>query len=270
MTASKSTSFLPLVAILALASWHCGASTAPALDADVAAIDATAMDSTSDVQCQISCAAPPPGCRYVGEVQCNPPRCPPIECMDAGERDVPDPIDSGERRCRDSAGCGRGEVCQFDMGCGATTGRCTSDGCQSLPVAPQYCGCDGRTIQGTSACLPAQSWASMGPCRADAGSDATPDAGSRFACGESTCDATRQFCERPRGPGICPPPGGAVCPRGCPGCPPLPPASCAPLPAPCAAMPTCDCVSAALCGSPRAAMCTGDARSGITVGCLGV
>jgi hypothetical protein len=34
--------------------------------------------------CMIDCAGPPAGCRYEGEVSCDPPRCPPLVCDDAG------------------------------------------------------------------------------------------------------------------------------------------------------------------------------------------
>ncbi len=78
--------------------------------------------------------------------------------------------------CASNADCASGQVCEFALGCDQTRGACHSNGCQSLPVAPQYCGCDGRTIQQTSACLPARAYRSMGACPdagpVDAGSDA--------------------------------------------------------------------------------------------------
>lgn len=172
--------------------------------------------------------------------------------------------DATSAACVRNSDCGDNRVCQFEMGCEVTVGRCTDASCQSLPVAPQYCGCNGATIQGTSACLPDRPWASMGPCRSDAG----VEGGARFVCGESTCDALLEFCQRPRGPGTCPPPGSPICPRGCPGCPSLPPPSCAPVPAPCAMTPTCDCIAREVCGDPRSATCEGVGGRGITLGCI--
>lgn len=244
---------LVVFAALASLSIHCGSSTTPTIDG-----------STMDATCRMACAAPPPGCRYVGSPQCSPPRCPQIACDDAGGTDVPTPMDARGDTCVRNSDCGANRVCQFEMGCEVTVGRCTDATCQMLPVAPQYCGCDGRTIQGTSACLPDRSWASNGPCRMDAGAEAA----TRFVCGESTCDATREYCQRPRGPGACPPPGSPICPQGCPGCPSLPPPTCAPLPASCTTTPTCDCIAREACGDPRSAVCSGDGSRGITLGCL--
>lgn len=95
------------------------------------------------------------GCTLIG---CLPP--------DAG----PPPVDAPPtvRLCGSNAECAANEVCEFEQGCAVTRGRCASDACHSLPVAPQYCGCNGMTLQQTSACLPDRPWRSMGPC---------PDAG---------------------------------------------------------------------------------------------
>jgi hypothetical protein len=80
------------------------------------------------------------------------------------------PPDAGpvERTCDANNDCAANEVCEFAQGCATMHGRCVSDGCRSLPVAPQYCGCEGATLQQSSACLPDQPWRSMGAC---------PDAG---------------------------------------------------------------------------------------------
>ena len=76
------------------------------------------------------------------------------------------PPDAGpvERTCGANGDCAAAEVCSYAQGCTTTRGRCVSNGCLSLPVAPQYCGCDGATIQEGSACLPDRAWRSYGPC----------------------------------------------------------------------------------------------------------
>ncbi len=91
------------------------------------------------------------GCTLIG---CLPP--------DAG----PPPVDVAPtvRLCGSNAECGAGQVCEFEQGCDVTRGRCASDDCHSLPVAPQYCGCNGLTLQQVSACLPDRPWRSMGAC----------------------------------------------------------------------------------------------------------
>lgn len=86
------------------------------------------------------------------------------------------PRDVGPLRCASNRDCPAGTVCEYAMGCDQTAGTCRSDLCRSLPVAPQYCGCGGRTLQEGSACLPDQPWRAMGACP-DAGA---PDAGGRF------------------------------------------------------------------------------------------
>ena len=59
------------------------------------------------------------------------------------------------------------EVCEYAMGC-ATARALRVQRVPGLPVAPQYCRCDGATIQRGSACLPDRPWRAMGAC---------PDAG---------------------------------------------------------------------------------------------
>ena len=44
--------------------------------------------SGGTASCSPNCAAPPPGCHFVGEATCDPPACPPIECDDAGVTDA--------------------------------------------------------------------------------------------------------------------------------------------------------------------------------------
>ncbi len=93
-----------------------------------------------------------------------------ISIQDIGRADTRDTVDAAPPTCASNAECGTGTVCEFELGCPGTVGHCHSDGCQSLPVAPQYCGCDGVTIQQASACLPDRPWASVGSCPArDAG-----------------------------------------------------------------------------------------------------
>jgi hypothetical protein len=89
--------------------------------------------------------------------------------------DAPPPLDvvtpdAGPVRCASNGDCPSGTLCQYALGCDQTRGTCLSDGCQSLPVAPQYCGCDGRTWP--TRCVAASQGvdaASDGPCRGDVG-----------------------------------------------------------------------------------------------------
>jgi hypothetical protein len=168
--------------------------------------------------------------------------------------------------CANNSECPPTMLCQFEAGCGETRGVCTDRSCLALPVASQFCSCDGRTLQ-AGACRPDQPFRSMGAC-SDGGADASADSSTRFGCGASQCESSSQLCESPRGPGACPRFDGGPCPPGCPGCPSLPPPTCAPIPAECAANPTCECVSRALCGSPAGARCEGNSSTGISVACL--
>lgn len=98
--------------------------------------------------------------------------------------DAPPPLDvvtpdAGPVRCASNAECPVGTLCQYAPGCDQTRGTCLSDLCRSLPVAPQYCGCDGRTLQETSACPPGRPYASNGAC-VDAGAPADAATG-RYA-----------------------------------------------------------------------------------------
>ncbi len=62
------------------------------------------------------------------------------------------PVDAGAPPgCGSNRDCAADEVCEYAQGCDTTRGRCVSNACQSLPVAPQYCGCEGATLQQTSA-----------------------------------------------------------------------------------------------------------------------
>lgn len=93
----------------------------------------------------------------------------------------------------------------------------------------------------------------------------TTDAG-RFPCGVTTCDGATEYCQRPRGPGICPMGDAGGCVPGCPGCPALPPPTCAPIPKACTATPTCACIGPAACGVTPALCDTG--TGGPLVDCL--
>ncbi|MBI5516010.1 MAG: hypothetical protein HY909_19665 [Deltaproteobacteria bacterium] len=99
--------------ILALAVPACGGTVSPppAADssttdsavADSAVLDTGALDSarpdvpapdqaseaTVGDACAISCAPPPPGCRYEGPVTCMPPSCGRLVCADGGVADAP-------------------------------------------------------------------------------------------------------------------------------------------------------------------------------------
>ncbi len=77
----------------------CGSATVPSPPASDGGggggVDAPGTDvpvahdvSAPEVACGIDCAAPPPGCRYVGPVTCNPPSCGSLECPDAGDSDA--------------------------------------------------------------------------------------------------------------------------------------------------------------------------------------
>jgi hypothetical protein len=98
----------------------------------------------------------------------------------------------------------------------------------------------------------------------ESASDAAPS--GRFPCGVTTCDLATEYCQRPRGPGICPIGDAGGCIAGCPGCAALPPPSCAPIPKACAATPTCACIGPAACG-PTPALCD-TTTGGPRVDCL--
>ncbi len=190
--------------------------------------------------CAIGCPFPPAGCRWTNPIprECDIRTCGPMICDDGGG---PAPDATGPQRCNNNADCPGGTVCEYEPGCDQTEGTCRNDGCRSLPVAPQYCGCDGRTIQQVSACRPDRSYRGMGACP-DAGA---PDAAAPrpIPCFTRSCDGNTQYCNAE-------PPGGA----------------CAPIPAACLPTPTCACITAAHCTSGRS-VCSGDAASGINLGC---
>ncbi len=119
-----------------------------------------------------------------------------VSTSDASERDaavndgaVNDGADAttsdAAQGCASNAECGAGRVCQFSAGCSNTRGVCTDNGCLSLPVALQYCGCDGRTITG-GACRPDRSYRADGPCPDAGASDAGASDASDAGASEST------------------------------------------------------------------------------------
>ncbi len=154
----------------------------------------------------------------------------PAECGCAAPT-VDPPTDAGSG-CASNADCPSGQVCEFALGCDQTRGVCHGNGCQSLPVAPQYCGCDGRTIQQTSACLPDRAYRSTGACpdagpvdagRADVSVDVSADVSADGGglplgaeCGSGATCATGLLCCYPCGiPGCvnrCSTPMGGRCP----------------------------------------------------------
>lgn len=174
---------------------------APVTDAPNDRPDACASAiATSDICCDVAradsvCAAVRAGGRpcHVCVQRVNAAGAPslwmavesPAECGCAPPTVEP-PVDGGGPdaggSCASNADCARGQVCEFSLGCAQTRGVCHDAGCQALPVAPQYCGCDGRTIQQTSACLPDRPYRAMGACP-----DAGPvDAGSADASADVT------------------------------------------------------------------------------------
>jgi len=144
--------------------------------------DAAIVDAPGDARTDAPVdAGAPPGCDCptgrcaVGERWTAPDGCNTCVCSAEGMGACTQlgcvPPDAGpvQRECGSNRDCAADEVCEYAQGCDTTRGRCVSNACQSLPVAPQYCGCEDATLQQTSACLPDRPWRSMGPC-ADAGS----------------------------------------------------------------------------------------------------
>lgn len=112
------------------------------------------------------------------------PRPPADSGADATVTDVQDAADAS-RVCERTADCPAGLRCVFSptSACGESDfGVCRETaGCESLPVAPQYCGCDGRTFTVPNACPPDRPFTAVGPCAARDGgaADVPTDAGPR-------------------------------------------------------------------------------------------
>lgn len=157
--------------------------------------------------CMVECAAPPPGCSYVGPVTCDPPRCPMLECSDAGPPGLPD-----------------GATCTADFECasGLCYGTADMSGafapptCQSacLPMDDRthYCRNDSHCCGGAQCSL--GSGELEGLCRAPTGTLAEGE-----SCGDglATCGAGLSCCYPCGIPGctnVCEP----TCTEGSPGC----------------------------------------------------
>lgn len=69
--------------------------------------------------------------------------------------------------CGAAGACAEGAACVFAPGCGEPRGTCqaVTPHCAGLPVAAQYCGCDGKTAwHGAAACPMTFPHASLGAC----------------------------------------------------------------------------------------------------------
>lgn len=124
--------------------------------------------------------------------------------QDRPDTDVPG-LDAATVPCTVGSICPSGTRCVFIAGlCGdGARGTCQNTaGCESLPVAPEYCGCDGTTFVIPSACPPERPYASAGACPSvDGGvsTDAptadvsTPDGGRPYATARMTWEAPGGF-----------------------------------------------------------------------------
>ncbi len=65
-------------------------------------------------------------------------------------------------RCDSDADCGDAMICE-GVGCGSNEGRCVEKERMCTRDLAQYCGCDGRTFQGSGTC-PGARFAYRGPC----------------------------------------------------------------------------------------------------------
>ncbi len=153
-------------------------------------------------------------CSATGQLACTA-----RACVDAGPtqdvpppRDVPDidvsRPDAATVPCWPGSTCPTGTRCVWIAGlCGSEArGTCqNTSGCESLPVAPQYCGCDGVTFTVPSACPPSAPYRSDGVCPAvDGGSPDVPhvDAGApdvAVDAGASRYAGARMSWESPGG-----------------------------------------------------------------------
>jgi hypothetical protein len=68
--------------------------------------------------------------------------------------------------CVKTADCGSPDLfCEYTTsGCRGTTGTCRSASCRNDPMNVTYCGCDGKTSDTASACMPDRPFATRGPC----------------------------------------------------------------------------------------------------------
>jgi hypothetical protein len=144
------------------------------------------------------------------------------------------PVDAGPGSCASDGDCGGGQLCAFPI-----TGGCSAAGTCFTPPPPgptcnafsPACSCSGQTLNVICTIYPngaaPQPIAHRGAC--EAGVVLGRDAGGAFACGNSTCDASR------------------VCKIGMGGAAGNPPSyTCVDAPAQCASTRTCACVKSAL------------------------
>ncbi len=89
--------------------------------------------------------------------------------------------------CRTSADCQSG-MCE-GLGCGDNNGRCAPRGRACTRDLRQYCGCDGKTFQGSGSC-PGRRYRSLGACKASGA------AANGSAC-RVNADCASGVCEGP-------------------------------------------------------------------------
>jgi hypothetical protein len=134
--------------------------------------DGRAGDGSTTDTFSVSCTLPGGGRCPVGqscpaEDGCNQCFCNPDGTLTCTERDCA-PVDAmiPTQECRTPNECPTEQFCAFEPGCGpATIGHCQDlRSCSSLPVAPQYCDCNGMTFTLPSACPPDHPYALRGAC----------------------------------------------------------------------------------------------------------
>ncbi|MEZ4390527.1 MAG: hypothetical protein R3A48_05480 [Polyangiales bacterium] len=139
----------------------------------------------------VSCLLPNGGRCAAGQT-CALDRCTSCLCATNGELRCESacPPDGGAPRpCRSNTDCARGEQCQGPEGCGVTW-TCSSGPVGCTADIANFCGCDGRTFQGSSSC-PGRNYEHRGPCESvDAGAPVCVIRG--VACPvNATCDIDR-------------------------------------------------------------------------------
>lgn len=118
-------------------------------------------------------------CGCDGQTLTGSSSCPPGPYRARGACEPPLP-----RTCRSNTDCARGEQCQGPEGCGVTW-TCSTGPVGCTADVANFCGCDGRTFQGSSSC-PGQLFRHRGRCEsADAGAPACAPVDARA---EGACD----------------------------------------------------------------------------------